>query len=697
MIAPKFVAASILVALGLPAAAASAAESRSTPFTHFGAKPVIELRGDAGSATIDFGSRADELVTRATLHLRYAWSPALSASVAHIRLKLNGEAVGILPVPAEGAGKSVARDVEIDPRLIVGFNKLVFELVAARGPGAEDPARPGLWAEVSGTSTLELAISPLAVADDLAILPEPFFDKRDQRRVTIPFAFGANPSLDSLAAGAIVASWFGRHALWRGARFPASLDSVPAGHAVVFAANGERPSFLASVPPAAGPELRIATNPADGRSKLLLVLGRDAAEVRQAAEALALGATALSGPSLRVKKIESTPPRVAYDAPGMVRIDRPMTLGELIEWPQQLQAAGRPPVLDPIRVDLRVPPDLVTGRGAGVPITLRLEYTPPPCTGDARLEVSVNDELLRTLPLRIAPEPVAEAKEVFIPAFRLRGRSQLQVGFRFAPRDEAACRDTRTDIVKAVVTPDSTVDFSGFPRYARLPDLRRFASVGYPFARLADLSQTVVVLPDKPSAADIETMLTLVGRIGDATGYPATRVRLAGAKDDAALAGADLLVIGAAPQQGLIDKWSASMPMTVGGQARKVSGVSFEGSAPLAAMFEFESPLTSGRSVIVVTAVAADQMLRVLDALENPEMRKAMRGGAAFVLPGKVESVLAERTWTTGFMPPWSGLGYWLSERPVVLGAVAVAFATLLAFAAWGVRRLLQARRRSVA
>ena len=71
MIALQSVVASVvLFAIALPAAAAGE-ESRRTPFTHFGARPVLELRGD-GQRDVDFGSRADELVTRATLHLRYA-------------------------------------------------------------------------------------------------------------------------------------------------------------------------------------------------------------------------------------------------------------------------------------------------------------------------------------------------------------------------------------------------------------------------------------------------------------------------------------------------------------------------------------------------------------------------------------------------------------------------------------------------
>ena len=715
-------AASVLIVVALPAAAATAeaqsgAATRRTPFTHFGAKAVLPLRGDGATATIDFGSRADELVTRATFHFRYAYSPALAPGVSHIRLSLNDEAIGVLPIMPESAGMTVAHDIDVDPRLIVGSNKLAMSLVASRGSAPGDPARPGHWAEVSGASELEIGVQTLTVADDLALLPEPFFDRRDHRRVTIPFVFAAQPSLATLRAAAVVASWFGQHARWRGARFPAHLDVPAPGHAIAFAANGERPSFLAALPPARGPQLRIITNPSDSRSKLLLVLGRDGDDLKIATDALVLGEAAMSGAAVQVKRVEDKGPRAAYEAPRFVRLDRAINLGELIDWPQQLQASGRPPELDPIHVDLRMPPDLATWRGPGVPLTLRLQYTPPACAADSYLDVGLNDELLQVVPLRSAHEAITDARELFIPSYRLRSRSQLQFGFRFALKDEAGCRE-QAGVVKATVSADSTIDFSGFPHYARMPNLEHFAAAGFPFTRYADLSQTVVVLPEKPVTADIEAMLGLLARMGETTGYPATRVRIATPKDEAMLGGADLLLIGASPQQALLAKWAESLPVATTGHARRVSQpvsratavyewlgfsappdtaiasqVSFEGAGPLAAVYGFESPLTSGRSVVAITAVAPDQMLRLLDALDNPEMRREVRGSAAFVLPNKVQSVLVGRTYEVGFLPLWTGAGYWLSEHPVVLGVLAALALLAVAYAMWRVQQKVAAWR----
>jgi len=232
--------------------------------------------------------------------------------------------------------------------------------------------------------------------------------------------------------------------------------------------------------------------------------------------------------------------------------------------------------------------------------------------------------------------------------------------------------------------------------------------VGYPFTKFADLSQTVVVLPDRPVAADIEAMLGLMGRMGESTGYPATRVRLATSRDEAQLADADLLLVGATPQQALLVKWAGKLPVTLTGYAQRVSRpptrlapvyawlgmgtqqdmppanpVSFDGGGPIATVLGFESPVTSGRSVVAVTAVSPDQVLHVLDALEDATQRKAMRGNAAFVLPGKVESALVGKTYDVGFMPPWTGLTYWLLDNPVPLGALVLLGGLLFAGGAW--------------
>lgn len=689
-------------AAAAPATASSATdEVRRMPFTYFGARPVLELRGDGAVATLDFGLRADELVTRAVLRLRYEGSAA--APGAHIRLTLNDQVVGLLPLAAEEAGRAGERALEIDPRLLVGENRLAMTLVAPRAAGSPGAAPEEPWADIRGASELETGVRPLALADELARLPEPFFDRRDHRRVTVPFAFAQDPSIPALRAAAVVASWLGQLATWRGTRFPVRLGEAPRGHAIAFATNAERPAFLAGLAPVDGPQLRLMTNPADGRSKLLLVLGRDGADLQAAAVALVLGQAPLSGAVVSIGGAKPVPPRQPYDAPLWVRVDRPMKLAELQQWPGQLEATGRTP-LDPVRLALRVPPDLVAWRSPGVPMTVRYRVTPPACARESRLRVGINDELLDVVALAAAgaapAQPVAGEAAIFVPAYRLRSRNELQFDFRFDLRSDGACAGAPPGPASAAVDPGSTIDFSGFPHYAEMPNLNQFAAVGFPFTRFADLSQTIAVLPERPWAQDIEALLALMGRMGEATGLPATGVRVADGRGEAALADADLLVIGTPAQQALLGRWRERLPVALEGAARRAgapaASVRFDGEGPVAALLGFESPLTPGRSVVALTAGMPEQLAAAIEAMEDRELRRAMRGGVVLVHPEKVESLRGEAPYAMGSLPPWTGLWYRISDYPLALAAAGVIALLVLAWAAWRWRRAVAARRACV-
>lgn len=694
-------------------------------------KATLHLRTSAGISTVTFGSRADELITHAVLRIRYVYSPALIPGQSHIKVTLNDETVGVLPITKEDAGRTLVSEIDIDPRFFADFNRLSLHFIGHYAEECEDPLRNTLWADISGSSKLEITAQPLALKNDLAILPEPFFDRRDLRRLTLPFVFAASPLRPTLNAAGIVSSWFGELAGWRGARFPAYLDQLPSGHAVVFATNTERPSFLVQHPKVAGPTLEIMTNPADGYSKLLLVLGRDSKDLKVAAQAMALGNAVLSGSSAQILGVKDEEPRRPYDAPNWVRLDRPMKFGELVASPQDLQTFGHQPA--PIKINLRVPPDLFTWRSRGVPVDLKYQYSPPIHASESRLTMSVNDELLQAFNLRASGRGgesnrvrlpllddvlLGDSEEVLLPAFKLGVRNQLQFSFAFTYFKEGNCRDTQVENVRAIVDANSTVDFSGFPHYAKMPNLNYFATAGYPFTKYADLSQTVVVLPDQPTAYDIETMLTLMGRMGESTGYPATRFKLAGASDGAMFKNADLLVIGASPQQALFKRWQRDLPASISGSVRRISqparevgflydwfgfGTSpdpsvstqekIEGGGPLAEMMGFESPVTNGRSVVAVTAAAAGQLPLVLDALDDSGLVRNMAGSVVFIRPQKVESYLVGKTYSVGHLPIWTAIWFPLSQHPVLLAILSILSVLVFAFALWRTLKTIAAKR----
>jgi hypothetical protein len=707
-------------------------ETRRLSFSTLINRPAMTLRTSNGSSRVDFSTRSDELVTRAVLKLRYAYSPSLIPSQSQIRVLLNGELMSVLPVTKENAGRMLSQDLVLDPRFITGFNQLTLEFIGHYGNECEDPRHTSLWADISGTSVLELSTIPLALKPDLASLPAPFFDDHDRAILKLPHVFAAKPSFETLAAAGITASWFGKLAAWRGSRFPAYLDAMPKGHVVAFATNAERPAFLSELPEFKGAGLSIMTNPADGISKVLLVSGRDASDLKMAATSLVLGKSVMSGVNVNIAQSTLAAPRKAYDAPNWIRLDRPMKFGELVESVQQLEVSGHES--SPIRINFRVPPDLFPWHGQSVPVDLKYRYTAPIRSGESRLVMGINDEFVQGFNLRSSGEGgssgksllpfldqkglMAERSDAQIPAYKLGARNQMQYAFTFTYHGEGVCRDTQVENARAMIDPDSTIDFSGLPHYTELPNLGYFVQTGFPFSKYADLAQTTVVMPQQASAFDIETMLTLLGRLGESTGYPATRVTVTGAQDEAAFKDRDLILIGASPNQTLLDKWGAQLPAVISGPNRRISqpvhGVSFlydwlgfgtkpntevatqeniQGTGALAALLGFQSPVTPGRSVVAVTAVQDKGLLQVLDVLADEGLARTMAGSTVFIRGGKPESILVGPTYSVGEIPLWMRGGYWLSQHPRIATMLTAVGAILLVYLLWRILKLIIRRR----
>src|SRR3984885_7566740 len=163
-------------------------------FSDLGALDPLQLHGTDGQNGVPVSVRSDEVVTNAVLHLIYSYSPSLLPSISQLKVLVNGEVAATLPVPREQAGILVARDVSIDPRFITEFNHLNVQLIGHYTTSCEDPANSSLWATVSNASSLDLTYASLASTPDLDALPQPFFDRRDVRRLELPFVFADKPS-----------------------------------------------------------------------------------------------------------------------------------------------------------------------------------------------------------------------------------------------------------------------------------------------------------------------------------------------------------------------------------------------------------------------------------------------------------------------------------------------------------------------
>lgn len=696
-----------------------------------GASDPFQLRGTDPIYSLPFSVPADEVVTALKLKLDFAYSPSLIANLSHLKILVNGEIAATVALPKEQSGTNLVREVSIDPRLLTDFNRINLQFIGHYTLDCEDPYHSSLWMNVSNLSTLEFTVTPLSVQNDLALLPAPFFDRRDNRRLELPFVFGSAPSSGVLEAAGIVSSWFGALASYRGAWFPASLNTAPVDDIVVFATNDDRPAGL-PVPQISGPTLSVAPHPSDARFKILYVLGRDAKELRTAATALGLGRNTFSGQTVAITGLENLKARQPYDAPNWIPSDRPVKLGELATV-EEMNVTGLRP--DLVRVNLRTPPDLFGWKSKGVPIDLKYRYTPRTAIDKSTLNVNVNRNFVTAYPLLPFPEfssneTVAKKllstvsrdtllpgrEEFFVPLNLMAARSQLQFHFHFDYPKLGACKDVEMRNLQASIEPDSTLDLTSFPHYIQMPNLAVFANAGYPFTRMADLSETAVVIPDAPGVPDIGTYLTLMGRMGESTGLPAYGITVARAGDIQKYSDKDILLLGSSANQPLLAQWSKSMPFSVAGQARSFSLSEwatknlpwFDAPAsdrtPVVKLSEitlnkeavivgFESPLKGGRSVVAIVSDKTSGLADVLSALMDGELISKIQGTLSVIRGKEVDSMTVGGAYNVGMLPPLTKLKWMLSNNSWVVGALLLAGAVLLGAVIYTLLRLRVNRR----
>lgn len=716
--------------------------STAYSFEQLGRPADSLLLGIHNSDQIEFSLRRDRIASDAKLQLEYTPSPSLLPQVSHLRVYLNDVLMSVVPIEKDQLGKRVYQSVALDPRLIADFNRVRLEFVGHYTDVCEDPANSTLWLNVGRSSQIQLQEQALTLKNDLAYFPMPFFDTRGQDKPVINLVFAAAPTLGEQRAAGILASYFGSQATWRGAQFPVLFDQLPpaderhrAKSVIVFATNDHRPSFLADTtlfPVVDAPVVQMIDNPQDPYSKVLLVLGRNDDDLAVAARALALGAGTFRGSRVTVNKVEQLKPRVPYDAPNWMRTDRSVRFAELIKYPEQLQANGLQP--RPITVDVNLPPDLFVWRNQGIPLQTKFRYTPPSANDESRLTISLNNQFITSLPLLsktdsrleelrlavLSNESANLSDKLLVPALKIGDRNTLRFDFNFASTFSSAQRDRcQTSLPvnsQAVIDEESTIDLSGYYHYIAMPDLRAFARGGFPYSRMADLSETLVMVPTRSSAVQLSTVFETIAGISARSGLPAFGLKLSDNWDDAR-ADTDLLVFGAmAPGVGdgadanlVLDKTRAWLLKPSNEQSGKsaragqfsderdagANRVDVSAQAPIAAIVGLQSPYHQQRSIVALLASddADYQLLR--NTLGDTGKMDAVTGSVALIRSSGVESSWVGQQYFVGHLPWWLLLWYQLSEHPILLAVMATISVLLTAFLLW--RALRWAARRRLA
>lgn len=679
-----------------------------------------KLDGINNNSRVDFTNRIDKLSKNLMLNFSYTNSPSLIANVSHLKVYFNENLVTVLPINEHLSvvKNTVNHNLALNSKYIKDYNQIRFELVGYYDLTCQDYFSRSIWTEINKSSNITLDETPLAIDSHLEYLPEPFFDNKDYGKLMLPFVFATTPNKEAIEAAATLSSWFGAQADWRGADFPVLLNKTPEKHSVVFITNTSKPDFLADYPNVEKPTIELISSPINRYNKMLLILGRDEKDLKTAVNGLVFGHKIMTGRSASIEGINQIPLRKAYDAPRWLRDDRPVHFDELTDYQTQLQAQGLNS--GPIKLNIRLAPDLFTWREKGIPITLQYRNTPEDKSLDSRLNMLINqnfitgfildkdDSTLNTtttlLPLIANTDTTQSTEDFSLSGIDLAKRNELNFDFRFAVLKKGECAVAPPGGEYGVIDGNSSIDASGFEHYIALPNLNVFANSGFPFTKYADLQQTLVILDNNPTPKALSVLLNLTGHFGAITGYPGHRLTVHHINDDIDYDDKDVLVItkpnavtnnldeDAQTNILLHNKQRAIKQAIYNGayddeDAEKIH-INIKSTGDMAVITGFQSPFDSERSVVSLTATTNKAFTLLDNALMNSEYLEQIKGSAAIINSQGIKTIKTDKQYFVGHIPVHTLIWFHLSDHPFVLALISILTLLLISFILW---RLLQA------
>ena len=682
--------------------------------------PQIELHGIDSSHSIYFTLPQTHVARTAKVHVYYAFSPSLLPQLSHLKLILNGTLFAtIQPTPGLVGGSS-SKDAEgefaIPAELLVHNNTLTIQFIGHYTMVCEDPANTTLWARVHRTTFLDIQGNLLPLADDLKQLPMPFLDPAVIQPLSIPVVFPTAPSFKAIQAAGIVTSYFGMISENRPVRFPVRIGAIPAGNAIVISESpGNLPASL-NLLSVASATVAMRTNPTDPFSKILVVAGSDGDQMLRAAQAVALHTDLLQGSQAGIDSLKLPDKQQPDGAPRWARTDQTIALWDYAT-ADQLQGDGSAP----LNVYFRIAPDIFYSERPNAKLRLSYRYNSIPIGPISSMQVQINNAFLGSVPLIPGQEASKKIEtDVPVPVVNLRPFSNsLSFDFTFQLLKKGGCQDTTPINMQGAILRDTYLDLRGYPHYAPLPNLETFANAGFPFTRLADLSETTVVLPPTPTEQEIEIFVTLMGHFGRQTGFPVLRVTVAGA--DALQQGArtDFLIIGMADDQPGFDKLANNLPVALhSGQIQvhdtqgffaplhhawwklrsdehSESGDLTAGGIPDSVIEGIESPYDSieSRSIVAFHLRDASTFEAFLATFLNVQQASDISGSVSVLHAAQFHSFrIGSEVYHVGVLPWWTRLTLWFMEVPWLAAVVVIILAFLLAI--W-TRQWLRTRARA--
>lgn len=508
----------------------------------------LRLEGVYPEVRLGFTRARNWQVQSAKAIIEFRQSASLLPKKSNLTVRINDTAVGTVPLNRTNnqTGKVA---FNIPANLIQNQNEIAILAEQQTDENCTNPNTPTLWTEILPTSKIVFSFLPQPVTLDFSRYPYPIADEFSPEPNQIAYLRPKTLQSEWLTAMTRYQADLGRLVGYHPLKTRV-VDNIsqlqPEERLVVMGTPATQPLLSTLKLPFALKEGRIL----DGEQKplpedvgvlmlttlpekkipVLVAAGNGTAGVNKAVQFLVqtkdrqLG----TGQALLVNNLEQPESPELRDWAGYLPNPDRFSLGDVsIDRGEYfvdttVRGTGAPAVEVPFQT---LPGDRVL---RGSTVKLDYSYSPQVNPRNSTVEVALDDITLGAEPLR-SRNGGRHSFTVNLPEDVVRPDSKLYVRFMLHPQDNQVCGLEADRQLWGTVHSDTGVHLVR-DTVIRLPDLN-LVKAGFPLAAPQDLSTTGIVLPDQPSDAEMNVLLSLSKRLGRITESDSIQLQTYLAKD----------------------------------------------------------------------------------------------------------------------------------------------------------------------
>lgn len=403
----------------------------------------------------------------------------------------------------------------------------------------EDPTAPELWTWVElANAVIEFDVTLKPVPLRISAVSDFLFDPKNPSAPPVNLIFpdieyigDINPPLTeakpvspdpeyikpvALGASGIALRYDYRSVNFQSSRSPESgMDNLIIGSDAFVKSILTEYDLAQAILDIKGPTLKAFNLKDDIYHSLIVITGKTADEVLVAAKAFSLISLPLPDSSSTVVKDIQIPQLDPYTLKNGLDHNKAYTLSSLGFRTHAFK--GVSPI--PKGFSFRLPSDTHLSPNSQAVLSLNMAYGSS-MREDSVLNIQLNDKFVAAIPCKDANGGTYRNYKVELLLSSMNaGYNKLTFAPQLTPLITEQCTMIQTGNLRLTIFEDSTFTMPSIDQWIEMPHLKAFMSDGFPFGRLPDMSDTILLLPDAKKSSFIAA-LNLVGITSQRTGFP---------------------------------------------------------------------------------------------------------------------------------------------------------------------------------